>query len=250
MKRPPPLVKGARRDAVFGRDRGCHNRRAPPVFVREDQRIVNPGATSITTFEALRGRLFGLAYRMLGSRADAEDVVQEAYLRWHQAERDDIENPEAWLVTSTTRIAIDRLRRLKTEREAYVGPWQPEPIVAQPPPDRHVDLADDLSMAFLTLLEDARAAGETEQRIYALSAWRETPFFSERERAALEWTEAVTRLADSHVPDDVYERVSLQFDEAALVALTFGVVVINSWNRLAVSFRAPVGTYQPRAVAV
>jgi RNA polymerase sigma-70 factor (ECF subfamily) len=99
---------------------------------------------------------------MLGSRADAEDVVQEAYLRWHQAERDDIENPEAWLVTSTTRIAIDRLRRLKTEREAYVGPWLPEPIVAPPPPDRHVDLADDLSMAFLTLLErlapDERAA--------------------------------------------------------------------------------------------
>ena len=92
-------------------------------------------------------------------------------------------------------------------------------------------------------------AGETEQRIYALNAWRETPFFTDRERAALEWTEAVTRVADTHVPDEVYERVAAQFDEAELVALTFAVIVINGWNRLAVSFRPPVGTYQPAAAA-
>jgi len=98
--------------------------------------------------------------------------------------------------------------------------------------------------------KDARLAGETEQRIYALNAWRETPFYSDRERAALEWTEAVTRVADTHVPDEIYDRVKTQFDEAELVALTFAVVVINSWNRLAVSFRVPVGSYQPRAVAV
>ena len=109
---------------------------------------------SVTTFEALRGRLFGLAYRMLASRADAEDVVQETYVRWHQAAESSIENPEAWLVTTATRLAIDRLRRLKTEREAYVGPWLPEPIVTHaPPPDRHLDLADDLSIAFLAVLE-------------------------------------------------------------------------------------------------
>ncbi len=119
--------------------------------------------TSTTqTFEALRGRLFGLAYRMLGSRVEAEDIVQESYIRWHQAERGVVENPEAWLVTATSRLAIDRLRRLKTEREAYVGPWLPEPIVTAVPPDRHLDLAEDLSMAFLTLLErlspDERAA--------------------------------------------------------------------------------------------
>lgn len=96
--------------------------------------------------------------------------------------------------------------------------------------------------------KDARLAGESEQRIYALNAWRETPFFSDRERAALEWTEAVTRVADTHVPDEIHERVSAQFDEAELVALTFAVIVINSWNRLAVSFRAPAGTYQPRAL--
>jgi AhpD family alkylhydroperoxidase len=97
--------------------------------------------------------------------------------------------------------------------------------------------------------KDARHAGETEQRIYALNGWRETPFFTDRERAALEWTEAVTRLGDSHVPDDLYERVARQFDEAELVALTFGVIVINSWNRLSISFRPPVGSYQPAAAA-
>jgi RNA polymerase sigma-70 factor (ECF subfamily) len=102
----------------------------------------------------LRGRLFGIAYRMVGSRAEAEDIVQDAYLRWHQAQRGHIENPEAWLVTTTSRLAIDRLRRLKTEREAYVGAWLPEPIVTlAAPPDRALDLADDLSIAFLTLLE-------------------------------------------------------------------------------------------------
>ncbi len=84
--------------------------------------------------------------------------------------------------------------------------------------------------------KDARPAGETEQRIYALSAWRETPFFSERERAALEWTEAVTRVGDTHVPGRTLERVRRSSSEAELVTLTFAVVVINSWNRLAISF--------------
>ena len=109
--------------------------------------------TATELFNSLRGRLFGLAYRMTGSRADAEDLVQEAYLRWHGADHDRIESPEAWLVTTTTRLALDRLRRLKTERDAYVGPWLPEPILASEPPDRNLDLAADLSMAFLTLLE-------------------------------------------------------------------------------------------------
>jgi AhpD family alkylhydroperoxidase len=97
--------------------------------------------------------------------------------------------------------------------------------------------------------KDARAQGETEQRLYALTAWQETPFYSERERAALEWTEALTRVGETHVPDDIFERARHHFDESELVALTFAVVVINSWNRLAVSFRVPVGTYQPQAVA-
>jgi AhpD family alkylhydroperoxidase len=93
--------------------------------------------------------------------------------------------------------------------------------------------------------KDARLAGETEQRLYALSAWHETPFFTPRERAALEYTEAVTRVGDTHVPDDLYARVSKLFDEDEMVALTFAVVVINAWNRLAISFRVPPGSYQP-----
>jgi len=117
---------------------------------------------SETAFQKLRSRLFGLAYRMLGSRAEAEDIVQETYIRWHEARHDTINSPDGWLVTTTTRLAIDRLRRLKTEREAYVGPWLPEPIVTPAPPDHDLDLAADLSIAFLTLLErlapDERAA--------------------------------------------------------------------------------------------
>ena len=97
--------------------------------------------------------------------------------------------------------------------------------------------------------KDARAAGESEQRIYALSAWRETPFFTDRERAALEWTETLTRIADSHPSDELYQRVTAHFSEDEIVALTFAVVVINSWNRLAISFRADVGSYQPRQLA-
>jgi RNA polymerase sigma-70 factor, ECF subfamily len=107
-------------------------------------------------FEPNRGRMFGIAYRMLGSRAEAEDVVQEAYVRWHQSDRDAIRNAEAWLVTTTTRLAIDRLRALKTERDAYKGPWLPEPVSAggaAPPPDQHLELASDLSTAFMVLLE-------------------------------------------------------------------------------------------------
>jgi RNA polymerase sigma-70 factor, ECF subfamily len=124
---------------------------------------VTEQAASTAAFEAVRSRLFGLAYRMLGSRADAEDIVQETYLRWHGADQRSVDNPEAWLVTAATRLSIDRLRRLKTEREAYVGPWLPEPILsAEAMPDRGLELASDLSVAMLTLLEtlapDERAA--------------------------------------------------------------------------------------------
>lgn len=105
-------------------------------------------------FEQHRGRLYGIAYRMLGSRAEAEDVVQEAWLRWDRAGQD-IRSPEAWLVTATSRLCIDRLRQLRTERESYVGPWLPEPLTLDtaPPADRAAELASDLSVAFLAVLE-------------------------------------------------------------------------------------------------
>ncbi len=94
--------------------------------------------------------------------------------------------------------------------------------------------------------KDARAAGETEQRLFAVPVWRETPFFSERERIALAWTEAVTDLPRGGVPDALFEEARAQFTEAELVNLTMGVIAINAWNRLAVTFRSEVGTYQPR----
>lgn len=97
--------------------------------------------------------------------------------------------------------------------------------------------------------KDARAAGESEQRLYALPAWRETPFFSERERAALAWTEAVTRLDLGHVADEVYEQARREFSEEELANLTLAVVAINGWNRLAVSMRSVPGTYQPQQPA-
>jgi AhpD family alkylhydroperoxidase len=98
--------------------------------------------------------------------------------------------------------------------------------------------------------KDARAGGETEQRLYMLSAWRESPFYSVRERAAFAWTETVTRLADTNVPDEDYEAARAQFSEAELVNLTMAIVAINGWNRLCVSFRAVPGTYQPARVKV
>ena len=93
--------------------------------------------------------------------------------------------------------------------------------------------------------KDARAAGETEQRLYAVPVWRETPFFTERERAALLWTEVVTEISRSGIPDDAFAAVRAHFDEEEVVALTMGVIAINGWNRLAVGFRAPVGGYVP-----
>ena len=91
--------------------------------------------------------------------------------------------------------------------------------------------------------KDARAHGETEQRLFTLSAWRETPFFSERERAALAWTETITNVSETHVPDDVYEVASKHFTEKELADLTLAIVAINGWNRLSVAFRKVPGSY-------
>jgi len=93
--------------------------------------------------------------------------------------------------------------------------------------------------------KDARAAGETEQRLYVLNAWREAPFYTERERAALAWTESVTLVNESHVPEDVYQQARAHFSEEELVNLTIAIVAINGWNRLEVSFWGIAGRYTP-----
>ncbi|MBV9879226.1 MAG: RNA polymerase sigma factor SigJ [Gemmatirosa sp.] len=105
--------------------------------------------------EPYRPRLFGIAYRMLGDAAEAEDLVQETFLRWHQADQAAIAAPEGWLVAVVSRLAIDRLRKAATERTTYVGPWLPEPIATDPRDgaDYATELASDLSMALLVLLE-------------------------------------------------------------------------------------------------
>lgn len=93
--------------------------------------------------------------------------------------------------------------------------------------------------------KDARVRGESEQRLYAVAVWRETPFFTERERAALAWTQAVTQVSWQHVPEDVYQLARQHFDGKELVDLTMAIIAINGWNRLAISFRTVPGTYQP-----
>jgi AhpD family alkylhydroperoxidase len=93
--------------------------------------------------------------------------------------------------------------------------------------------------------KDARANGETEQRLYALNAWQETPFFTDRERAALAWAEAVTLIGETHAPDALYAEARERFSEEELVNLTLAIVTINGWNRLAIGFRSVPGDYQP-----
>ena len=111
----------------------------------------NPDAS----FEPYRRRLLGLAYRMLGSMADAEDAVQETYLRWHGADRDNVSDPRAFLMTTTARICLDMLKSARARREEYVGPWLPEPVVdtAALAPDSRTELAEDLSIALLLTLD-------------------------------------------------------------------------------------------------
>lgn len=93
--------------------------------------------------------------------------------------------------------------------------------------------------------KDARAAGETEQRLYVLLRWREAPFYTDRERAALAWTEALTLIADTHAPDEVFEEVHEHFNDKEMTDLTLAIVTINGWNRIAIGLRAPVGDYEP-----
>lgn len=127
----------------------------------------SPQPDPTLTFDQLRPRLQGIAYRMLGSVAEAEDVVQDAWLRWHGTDRAAIDNWQAWLVSVTTRLAIDRLRAAKLQREHYTGIWLPEPLLSDSlysadTPETIKERADDISVAFLVLLErltpDARAA--------------------------------------------------------------------------------------------
>jgi RNA polymerase sigma-70 factor, ECF subfamily len=124
-------------------------------------------ATNAEIFTGHRSRLFAIAYRMLGSRADAEDVLQDAWLRWHEQDAGELRSTEAWLTTTVTRLAIDRLRSAKAQRATYFGPWLPEPLAETEvtTPESHAEFASDLSIAFLALLE---RLGEEERAAFVL----------------------------------------------------------------------------------
>src|SRR5262249_41931273 len=124
-------------------------------------------ADTLETYDEHRPHLFGIAYRMLGSVTDAEDTLQEAFLRWHGADREPIESPRAWLSTVVTRLCINQLNSARVQREHYIGPWLPEPVVTDPA-DAIRDngqLAESLSQAFLVLLESLRP---TERAVFLL----------------------------------------------------------------------------------
>jgi RNA polymerase sigma-70 factor (ECF subfamily) len=130
-----------------------------------------PGAADL--FTEYRPRLVGLAYRLLGSLADAEDVVSEVWFRWARAERDAIERPEAWLTTVTTRVALDHLRARKRRTPDYPGPWLPEPIIGAPGPDEAAELADSLTLGFLILLDELRPV---ERAVFVLAEVFAVPY--------------------------------------------------------------------------
>lgn len=122
---------------------------------------------NVEIFAGHRDRLFGIAYRMLGSRVDAEDVLQDAWLRWHEQDASELRSTEAWLTTMVTRLAIDRLRAAKAQRAAYFGPWLPEPLaeIEVATPESHAEFASDVSVAFMHLLE---RLGEEERAAFVL----------------------------------------------------------------------------------
>jgi RNA polymerase sigma-70 factor (ECF subfamily) len=181
--------------------------------------------TDSDAFAALRPRLFSIAYRMLGTRADAEDVLQDAWLRWHRADHTALQSAEAWLVTVVTRLAIDRLRAAKAEREAYVGWWLPEPLVEldERTPEAAAELAGELSVAFLWVLErlspEERAAFLL-RRVFDHSYAEIATLLGKNEAACRQMVHrASERVQQEHprfdVSKDVHRRLLEKFMQAA-----------------------------------
>jgi len=135
--------------------------------------VTRGGLALDDAFAAERSRLVGLAYRITGSRAEADDIVQEAWLRWDASDRGAIEKPAAWLTTVTSRLALDRLRSAQHRREAYVGPWLPEAATVEPGPADRAELAESLTVGFLAVLE---RLGPVERVVFLLADVFATPF--------------------------------------------------------------------------
>jgi RNA polymerase sigma-70 factor (TIGR02957 family) len=154
----------------------------------------------MTTFEDHRGLLAGVAYRILGSVADAEDIVQEAWLRWSRVDQDTVEEPRAYLVRVASRLAIDRLRQAKTRRESYVGPWLPEPISTAPDAAEQAELADSVELALLVVLETLTPL---ERAVFVLREAFDLPFSEIAEIIGREEpaTRQLAKRARDHVRD-------------------------------------------------
>ena len=184
-------------------------------------------------FDRLRPRLAAIAYRMLGTRADAEDVVQDAWLRWFRSERERVESPEAWLVTTVTRLAIDRLRSAKAEREAYVGWWLPEPLVAveETTPQSTAELAQELSLALLWALPRRwMLAGLLAPVVLVGLAMAVSPQFNKRLSMAVAETSAYKTQNDATTSSGQ----RLNFWRRALQAIAEKPLYghgVGSWNR-------------------
>ena len=131
------------------------------------------GRAGDSTFVGARPRLLGLAYRILGSLADAEDVVSEVWIRWDRVDRAALDRPEAWLTTVTTRLALDHLRARRRRRGDYPGPWLPEPLVGTPAPEEAAEVADSLTLGFLILLDEL---GPVERAVFILAEVFAVPF--------------------------------------------------------------------------
>ena len=181
--------------------------------------ITERPATGDTDFESQRPRLEGLAYRITGSRSTAEDLVQEAWLRWDRTDRSTIETPAAWLTTVTSRLALDHLKSAQQTREAYVGPWLPEVAVAEPGPEERAELAESLTIGFLAVLE---RLGPVERVVFLLADVFAVPF-DEIARVVDKTPEACRQIA-SRARTRVREgrpRYAPTDDEAWQVAMAF-----------------------------
>jgi RNA polymerase sigma-70 factor (ECF subfamily) len=181
----------------------------------------SPGSTEL--FERERPRLTGLAYRMLGTVSDAEDTVQDAWFRWQRVRPGDVDRPEAWLTTVTTRIALDRIRADRRRRESYVGPWLPEPLVSDDGPDEVAVLADSLRLGFLALLDRLKPV---ERAVFLLADVFQVPYAEIAD--AVGKSEAACRQIASRARQRVRqpgERRDRVTDRATVDALTAAIAV-------------------------
>jgi RNA polymerase sigma-70 factor, ECF subfamily len=204
-------------------------------------------------FEGQRPRLLGVAYRMVGSLTDAEDIVSETWVRWCAADQTEIASPEAWLTTVTTRIAIDWLRSARHNREAYVGPWLPEPVVADPGPEERAELADSLTLGFLTVLD---RLDPVDRAVFLMADVFAVPYveiaravekspeacrqIASRARRRLRHPQHRPRTADRRVVDELLVALWMGDMDAVLARLAPDAVCITDGGATRAAARRPV----------